>query len=151
MHNRNTPKPMDPSKLRLGSFKNTGIIGRFAVGNAAPVIPCLLSKLIQISLVEYVSAKITCYPIQFTAAPSSVDHCSRRFWPNGFVLAPRAAVVATVAPERYHQVIYPHNPFRVHKNYRLGMSVQHTKYGANMLLTSCFWTPTEIDDIHCLI
>ncbi|KAF9882654.1 hypothetical protein FE257_005801 [Aspergillus nanangensis] len=90
MHNASTPEPMDPSKLRLGSFKNAGVIGRFT--------GC-------------------CYPIQFTAAPPSLDYCSRRLWPNRFVLAPGAAVEESVAAERYYQVI--NTPFRVREYYEL--------------------------------
>lgn len=58
-----------------------------------------------------------CDPIQFTTAPSSLDYCSRRLWPNRFVLAPRAAVVESVAAERDYQVI--NSPFRVREYYEL--------------------------------
>lgn len=117
MHNANTSKPTGPSKLSFGSFKHAGVIGRFTVGNTAPVVSCLLSKLIQSPLVKSSLAKGCCYLIQCSAAPSSTDYCSRRFWSNRFVLAPRAAVWKSVSEECYHQVIGP--PFRVREYYKL--------------------------------
>lgn len=151
MHNTNTPKLTRSLKLSFGSFKHAGVIRRATVGNTAQFVSCLLSKLIQSSLIKPSFAQGCCHLIQFTAAPSSIDYCSRRFRSNRFVLAPRAAVGDEVAPEQYHQVIYPHVPFRFHKNDNLSILVWHIKYGSNTLLTSCFWTPPEIDDIHCLI
>ncbi|GLA56303.1 hypothetical protein AnigIFM63604_007634, partial [Aspergillus niger] len=45
MHNASATKPMNPAKLRLASLKNVGVNGRFTVGNAAPLVSRLLSKL----------------------------------------------------------------------------------------------------------